>query len=225
MQRQGEGTHFPESGFVVFKGSSFHLAISGRSTVHGHAHNDLLSFELQIGGRDIVVDGGSYCYRPSADWRNRFRSNWAHSTLSIEGEEQNAFDVSGKDVFSILDEAAPQITHFSADMVRGHHTGYRGVIHRRTFLLRPGELVIEDEYEGDSWCHLNLAPDVCWRHGYLVVEDEPDLAVKLECSGFDRLDLGDGCYSPSYGLRHANDRLNLHRCQKITEIHMTWESG
>ena len=225
VQRQGEGLHYTKSGFAVFKGRYYHLAICGRSTAHGHAHNDLLSFELQIRGCDIIVDGGSYCYSPSAEWRNRFRSTRAHSTLSIEGEEQNTFDVSGKDLFSILDEAEPRIARFTADMLQGHHAGYRGGVHRRTFLLRPGGLVIRDEYEGDSWCHLNLAPAVCWRHGHLVVEDESGCVVKLDYTGFDRLEEGEGCYSPCYGLRQANCRLDLHRCQAVTEIHMKWENS
>src|SRR6202011_6026913 len=38
-----------------------------------HAHADLLSYELTVGGRRLVVDSGVYEYAPGS-WRNYFRS-------------------------------------------------------------------------------------------------------------------------------------------------------
>ncbi len=52
----------------------------------GHAHADLLSFELSFGAQRIVTDTGTgiYAAGPARDW---LRSTAAHNTVQIDGEE------------------------------------------------------------------------------------------------------------------------------------------
>jgi uncharacterized heparinase superfamily protein len=53
----------------------------------GHAHADLLSFELSLAGQRVVVDSGVHGYDgdPLRDW---CRSTRGHNTVEIEGEDQ-----------------------------------------------------------------------------------------------------------------------------------------
>jgi len=52
----------------------------------GHAHADLLSFELSHGARRIVVDTGTGAYA-DGPVRRRLRSTAAHNTVQLDGEE------------------------------------------------------------------------------------------------------------------------------------------
>lgn len=49
----------------------------------GHAHADLLSFQINSGDHPIIVDPGTYKY--ISDYRDYFRSSDSHSTIKIDG--------------------------------------------------------------------------------------------------------------------------------------------
>ncbi len=51
-----------------------------------HAHCDLLSFVLWVGGRPLLVDSGTYMYH--GPWRDHFRLTAAHNTVMVDGREQ-----------------------------------------------------------------------------------------------------------------------------------------
>lgn len=60
----------------------------GMAPMAAHAHADALSFELRCGGREILVDPGTYCYHGETDWRRYFCSTIAHNTLELDGRSQ-----------------------------------------------------------------------------------------------------------------------------------------
>ncbi len=64
-----ESRSFPDAGwYVMRRGHDYCLVSCGRNSPlrkGGHAHNDKLSFELAIGGRDVVVDPGTYTVKVS----------------------------------------------------------------------------------------------------------------------------------------------------------------
>ena len=39
-----------------------------------HAHNDIFSIELNVDGKDIIIDPGSFVYSSNETVRNQFRS-------------------------------------------------------------------------------------------------------------------------------------------------------
>jgi uncharacterized heparinase superfamily protein len=53
----------------------------------GHAHADLLSFDLSVGSRRAVTDAGTHLYDPGPE-RDRLRATPAHNTLRLDGVEQ-----------------------------------------------------------------------------------------------------------------------------------------
>jgi hypothetical protein len=73
---------FADFGVYVFRSQRMHLAIRcGRavSDVFGvHAHDDQLAFDLAVDMEHVAIDPGTYVYTPSASWRNRYRSAYAH---------------------------------------------------------------------------------------------------------------------------------------------------
>jgi uncharacterized heparinase superfamily protein len=62
----------------------------GPDYLPGHAHGDLLSFELSLGGQRVIVDAGVHGYDgdPLRRW---CRSTRAHNTVEIENADQCEF--------------------------------------------------------------------------------------------------------------------------------------
>jgi Heparinase II/III N-terminus/Heparinase II/III-like protein len=50
----------------------------------GHSHGGLLSFELFMRGRPVVVDPGTFTYSTRAGWRDHFRMASAHNVVEID---------------------------------------------------------------------------------------------------------------------------------------------
>jgi Heparinase II/III N-terminus/Heparinase II/III-like protein len=74
---------FPDFGLYVLRGPR--LFVSLRCAGHertdapsGHTHDDNLAMDLQIDGRDLIVDPGSYLYTAFPEIRDRYRGVGAH---------------------------------------------------------------------------------------------------------------------------------------------------
>ncbi len=87
---------FKNAGYYLYKSRNIYFLFnSGPEKLIGlgsHAHNDVFSFELNINGKDIIVDPGSYIYTSNPKLRNHFRSVKSHNTLfwpSIEPRRIN----------------------------------------------------------------------------------------------------------------------------------------
>src|SRR5205085_8732813 len=50
----------------------------GYRSIAAHGHADALSFTLSAGGREFLVDPGTYAYHTQARWRSYFRGTGAH---------------------------------------------------------------------------------------------------------------------------------------------------
>lgn len=79
------GIRTPDHSYVVCD-----VGIPGPDYIPGHAHGDLLSFELSLRGHRIVVDSGVHDYTHSP-MRQYCRSTQAHNTVEMEGQDQSEF--------------------------------------------------------------------------------------------------------------------------------------
>jgi hypothetical protein len=61
----------------------------GYLSIAAHGHADALSFTLSAGGREILVDPGTYAYHVNREWRDYFRGTSAHNTLRVDGQDQS----------------------------------------------------------------------------------------------------------------------------------------
>ena len=104
----------------------------------GHAHCDVLSYELSLEGQRVVVDTGVSTYEKGPE-RHYERSTAAHNTLRIDGEEQAeiwaAFRVGRRPRVGRIEGGDVQ----GCQLVRGKHFGYRrlGVTHTRVVIRTP----------------------------------------------------------------------------------------
>ena len=157
-----------ESGYLrVEQGAAVALidvAPVGPDYLPGHAHADTLSFELSLGGRRVVVNGGTSCYGEGAE-RARERATAAHSTVEVAGQSSSEVWAG----FRVGRRARPQPPRIErdADSIRiaSAHDGYSHLagrpMHRRSWRFAPGSLVVEDEVSDARWPALaryHLAP-------------------------------------------------------------------
>lgn len=135
---------YPSFGLYIFKENNFYLSIyagrNGRNCNGSHSHNDKLSFELNLFGKDIFVDPGTYLYTSIPEMRNKFRSIKAHNVIIADGTEQNEFI----DLFSMKDETRCSIIDYGNNYIK-LKLEYRDVVIIRKFIIKENSLIIEDE--------------------------------------------------------------------------------
>ncbi len=87
---------FPEGGYVTMSSGwradahqlVFDVGPLGCPVTSGHGHADLLSIQCSAFGEAFLVDPGTYAYTAASDWRDYFRSSFAHSTAIVDGRSQ-----------------------------------------------------------------------------------------------------------------------------------------
>lgn len=225
---------YPEFGMFIFKSKNIYLAIrcgsTGQNGNGGHAHNDNLSFELNVRGRDFVVDGGSYLYTPFPDIRNVFRSTKAHNTLILNGLEQNDWVDGLAGLFSMRDDAHARALKFSNEYFRGEHCGF-GPKHYREFILKDSSVIIYDviEITLPNEINFNLSPEV--KVIFLKEKGPEEFSLEIEnggdhltmsLEGFNKVQSSSGYYSSGYGRRVKNTLVRCWRSKPRTSVEIAF---
>ncbi len=153
---------FPDAGIYILRNDDLYLLFNASSCgLNGrgsHGHNDALSIEVSAGATAFIVDPGSYVYTADLRERHLFRSTAYHSTVQVDGIEQNTTDETMP--FVIGDEAHARAvgweTNRQFDYVVAEHNGYcrlsEPVTHRRSirFEKPAGYWLIEDSFFGQG---------------------------------------------------------------------------
>ncbi|MCG2578613.1 heparinase II/III family protein [Dechloromonas sp. XY25] len=182
----------------------------GRLAAHGHA--DALSFTLSVGGREFLIDPGTYAYHTEAEWRHYFRGTAAHNTARVDDEDQS---VPGGN-FMWLRHANAQCSDWQStpdkDICEGWHDGYRRladpVVHQRRITLDKAarRIDIEDRFHMRGWhlvelffhcseqCRIEATAD-----GYRLSIADRSLLLRLPSLPGSRLTLHRGSRSPILG--------------------------
>jgi hypothetical protein len=235
---------FPESGFYVMRSSRTYLLACcnpvGTAGAGNHKHNDLLSFELYLGDRALIVDPGAYIYTAAPEWRNRFRSTRYHNTVVVDEQEQNRLPQ--HKLFRLTPDAEPIVQQWCStadyDWLDAEHTGYRRlprpVSHRRTFRLdkRKERVQIIDTLRGVGehtvawYFHFDYGIDVEIVSDHIFVANAGTITLLMqvapECPI--RAEMQDGWISRGYGTKLPAKILKLsgifsEHCQIAFEAH------
>ncbi len=131
VMHQGEPSQeFTNAGVYIMRDGDLYLLFNASdSGLYGrgsHGHNDLLSIEAGACGASFITDPGTYVYRTDLHERHLFRSTAYHSTVEVDGVEQNTIDESTP--FIIGNEARPRVLRWETtalrDFVIAEHDGY-----------------------------------------------------------------------------------------------------
>ena len=149
-----------DAGIAVLRAEAGYLCLTagpnGQGGCGGHAHNDKNGVEISWGGVDLVVDRGTFVYARDPADRDRRRSTAGHSTVQVDGIEQNRI-LPGR-LFALQDMTRARILGLErrpgVQLAMGEHRGYErlteGVLHRRSAMLVAEEraFAISDELRG-----------------------------------------------------------------------------
>jgi hypothetical protein len=218
---------FPHGGWFVMHWDTLHAVIRcgdvGLGGVGCHAHCDQLAFELVTGAQPLIVDPGSYVYTADPAARVAFRATAAHSTLEIDGVEQNP--IRQDRPFQMEDRTHAELLHWRANGARatfvGAHHGYerldRPATHERRIdfdgearTVRITDTVRSGGDHSLRWS-LPLAPGEVELDGCKAMARFPGgTRLSIEAPGL-TLELADGWCSPSYGVRQPTPVLRARR--------------
>jgi hypothetical protein len=185
----------------------------GAPSQPGHAHCDLFAFELDLGGRRVIVDPGVHAYHDER-WRSETRRSHGHPTPSIEDREQaeiwSRFRCGWRPRSIEARWAGDRLT-CEARAFGPHHT----TTLRRAMQLSPHEIRVEDAIDGCASISsaLPLARD-------LTAEPESERAVRVSRAGGSvlcvqllsegRVTIEHAEVSHRFGARVPAQRLRLH---------------
>lgn len=222
---RGPAWAFPESGFFVLSPREGDRLIVdcgpvGPDYQPGHAHCDLLSFELSLGGRRVIVDSGCGQYL-AGELRSYQRGNAGHNTVTVDGLDQS--EVWGAHRCARRAEPLSASLECLADgalRFSGGHDGYRRLpgspLHRRAITWQGTTILVEDEVTGSGRhlleSRLHLHPDCqLIEHGDLfTISLDGFIVARISQIGSGSLAVREGWYAPEFGICHP--------CQVITTV-------
>jgi hypothetical protein len=210
---------FPEGGYFIL-GADFDTPREvravvdagplGYTSIAAHGHADALSFTLSVGGRELIIDPGTYAYHTQERWREYFRGTGAHNTVRIDGLDQSEQGGNFMWVRHARAGCGLWLSSSEKDTFEGWHSGYTRladpVKHRRLIELdkRARRLLIEDsldlaeEHEVEllfhfaEQCRVDLVAD-----GVLIERDGIILKMTLPPQGV--TDIHRGSLAPLCG--------------------------
>jgi hypothetical protein len=220
---------FPEGGYYVL-GSEFETPNEirlvadagplGYTSIAAHGHADALSFTLSAGGREFLIDPGTYAFHMQERWRQYFRGTAAHNTVRVDGLDQSV--QGGNFVWLRKARAGCSLWLSSAqkDSFEGWHDGYMRledpVKHRRLIELdkTARTLLVEDTLEMEEahdvellfHCSERCSVDAC-NGAYMLSRDGLTVTLTLPVAEGAAAEVYCGSLSPLFGwVSRALDR-------------------
>lgn len=234
-----ESQAFKDAGVYILRHMNNHVFVDagpvGMAGRGGHGHNDCLSFNASLNGQSLIVDPGAYVYTADMEARNYFRSTCAHNTPMVDDQEINRF-VRPEYLWLLHDDAKPEIRHWSTtadiDLLVASHSGYQRLAEPvtpvRGIMLEHSSqrLFIADGFEGTG--NHDVKVPYTFAPGCVVEQTGPGVwhitsdgkSFSMVASSPDDWEgkIGEGFYSPSYGIRQKTTSLTFSRTGSLKPL-------
>lgn len=144
---------FPAGGYSFLRCGRIYAGIDhaplGFGSIAAHGHNDILSFQLFLDGRPLLVDSGTYLYHTDRKRRDQLRSTRMHNTVTVNGREQSQM----LGAFLWGKKAESSLLSAEDDGLSASVKGLSGVTHTRKWKMSAGEaetlLEVTDSFDKD----------------------------------------------------------------------------
>jgi hypothetical protein len=232
QQPEAQSQYFPHSGYQIMRDgwddqSNYALFDCGE-IAHGvhrdgtpsaaHGHSDMLSFELCLKGKPLIVDPGFYTYFGELSWHRYFRDAKGHNTITVNdcghAVHEGRIAWSGVSTVKVVHQFCSQAGDFicaETDRFAGLNMSAK---HRRYFWFEKNNFAfVFDEVVGEenkpvqiqSSLHF-VTPEVALEENVLFADNRPvgifalpsgaQLRLQKEADGPDS-----GWIAPGYGER------------------------
>ena len=216
-----ESKAYKNSGYYILRNDKIYIIIKcGLNRINsngGHTHNDQLSFELNVSGRDFIIDPGTYVYTADYKLRNLFRSTSMHNTLQIGSLEQNSFEE--REVFAINNETKAQLLNFNNNHFKGRHYGFKdkaGIIIEREVELEDNKIIINDfiiehpgniKYKKYIRFHLDKEVEIEKIFDYLILTNKK---IRIKLFNLQKIEykIEKSWVSKEYGIKEETKVIN-----------------
>jgi uncharacterized heparinase superfamily protein len=206
------------------------VAALGPSDLTRHAHPDTLSFEMSIGRRRLVVNGG-IAQRGTRTPRQAQASTAAHNTVEVDGENSSEIEDGSRvqrraNVFDLQIDSCPDEI-----VIACSHDGYCPLpgrpVHRRKWVLGNRSLCIIDTISGgkhQAIARFHLAPGVSPhvdeppKSGTLTIADER--AITWRCRVPMRVE--PSAWHPEFGIKILTTALVAETYDGSIETEFSW---
>jgi len=160
----------------------------------GHSHAGLLSFELCMGGRPVVVDPGAFTYAMGAGWRDHFREAAAHNVVAIDEsavfEAEAPFRWKSSEAIRVAARETESPSQIRAAYQADGRIPELGEHVRSWTVEAPNRMRIDDELVGRGrhrvslWLHFPDGAHARVRSASRVDVEWSDARVEIELAGF-----------------------------------------
>tara|TARA_Y100001970_G_scaffold168897_1_gene206548 strand:+ start:27380 stop:29272 length:1893 start_codon:yes stop_codon:yes gene_type:complete len=210
----------------------FNASKLGFLSIAAHGHSDALSFTLNINGKPIIVDSGTYTYHSEPNWRKYFMGTLSHNTLRVDRDNQAC--ISGPTMWSkhYKTKVLESFSSNKLDFIVATHDGYKtkGVNHSRKFsfdkqkleIIVNDKIIITDDKKHFLELPFHFHPKIKLEKGknnfIAKLEDEVELEFELDKFLENRLIMGSsepilGWYSERFNRKV---KCPVIYCSKIT---------
>lgn len=145
MEADDSKTRFPNAGYYkLYDGNiavMFDAGEPGPKYMLGHAHCDVLSYELSINEQPAIVNAGTYAYQSAL--RSYFRGTQAHNTAMVGNGEQMECWGEHRVARRVSDI---EISYLNSSCIIASYKTYAGCLHQRGIFLKEGTLRIQDHF-------------------------------------------------------------------------------
>ncbi len=194
-----DGMHdLPTSGYFRFEGDDYSFfgdaGAIGPDYIPGHAHCDMLSFELFAHDQPVIVDTGTSTYEIGVR-RHLERSTAAHNTVHV-GEREQSEIWGGFRVGRRAHMMNRHIDKHSAELaMKGPW-----YTHRRDIFFRDTEITLKDTVSGrrrDEICiaRFHFHPDITVKLQDNNISSGP---ISLKIKGAKKITINDYSYAPEF---------------------------
>ncbi|MDA7568201.1 heparinase II/III family protein [Emcibacteraceae bacterium] len=198
---------FRESGYFRYEADDYSffgdIGQIGPDYIPGHAHCDMLNFELFAHRTPVIVDTGISTYEVGKR-RQLERGTKSHNTVQIRDSEQT--EIWG--AFRVARRAKIITRNIKGQTAIGAYKGYCGSVHKRAFSFNTDSIIIADEINEENYAtaRLHFHPSI-----NVIITDKIVTAgpIKIEFSNETNILLKKYYYAPEFNKLIEADLLEI----------------